>query len=48
MKFSKLETIAQFRDQIETIFSKKSLLETAYLNRDHFLITGCVLVSVNV
>ena len=42
MKSSKLETIVQFRDQIETIISKKSLLETAYLNRDHFLITGLI------
>ena len=39
MQSSKLGTIVQSRDQIETIIYKKSLLETAYLNRDHFLIT---------
>ena len=36
----KIETCARNRDQIETIFSKKSLLETKLLNRDQVLVTG--------
>ena len=51
--FLKIQTSAQNTDQIQTIFQKKSVLQTATINTDRIVITGaakppsCPLLTVH-